>query len=78
MSRLKTLSKNYFDDEIEFIYPNGDIHLKEGVTRLKYRPMLDPQLEESYLNFEDLAIKRRNQIEEQLGINTDDGYEGNY
>lgn len=33
MERLKTKSKIYFDDEIEFVYPDGTIHLKMGVMR---------------------------------------------
>ena len=78
MKRTKNLSKHFFDDEILFKDPiTGDIHLKEGVTRLKYQPLLDPQLNESYLNFEDLAIKRQNRIEEQLGLNQDN-YDNEY
>ena len=76
--RTKTISKSFRDDEILFKDPiTGDLHLKEGVTRLKYQPLLDPQLNESYLNFEDLAIKRQQRIEEQLGLNQDN-YEDNY
>jgi len=33
MSRLKTKSKNYFDDEILYIDELG-IHLKEGVKKV--------------------------------------------
>ncbi len=76
--KARTISKHFDDCEILFKDPiTGDLHLKEGVTRLKYQPLLDPQLTESYLNFEDLAIKRQQQIEEQLGLNQDN-YEDNY
>jgi len=36
LKRTKTRSKNFYDDEILFIYPNGDIHLKDGVKRKEY------------------------------------------
>jgi len=72
MERIKTISKHFFDDEVLFKDDNGDIHLKEGVTRLKYQAVLDPQLLESYLNDDALAIERQNRIQEQLGINEGD------
>ena len=35
--RAKTMSKNYYDDEILFVdVESGDIHLKEGVRRMNY------------------------------------------
>jgi len=35
--RAKTMSKNYYDDEILFVdVESGDIHLKEGVRRMAY------------------------------------------
>jgi hypothetical protein len=71
--RPKTISKNYFDDEILFKDPiTGDLHLKEGVTRLQYRPVIDPYLEESYINQDEFAARRSQQIQERLGINEGD------
>lgn len=66
--RLKTKSKNFYDSEIEGIFPNGDIILKEGVKRLKYKLDIDPFLEESYINYEDLNVKRMEKIRKKLGI----------
>ena len=74
MKRTKTISKNWFDDEILFKDPvTGDIHLKEGVTRLKYKPLIDPELEESYINPDELAVRNAELIEQKLGINDYDG-----
>lgn len=67
--RLKTISKNYFDDEILFKDPvSGDIHLKEGVTRLKYTPVLDPSLVESYINEDELNERNSIKLKGKLGI----------
>lgn len=74
--RLKTLSKNYFDEEIVGILPNGDIILKEGVKRLKYKLDIDPYLEESYINYEDLNIKRMETIRRKLGIEKENEEQG--
>lgn len=63
--RKKTLSRSYYDDEIEFIYPNGDIHLKERVKRLEYQTDLNSD-EISHINHIDLLVqKRRRKKEEQ-------------
>jgi len=70
--RLKTLSKHYFNDEIEAIHTNGDIILKEGVKRLKYKLDIDPFLEESYINYDDLNVKRLEKIRKKLGIERDE------
>lgn len=62
--REKTKSKHFYDDEILFIYPNGDIHLKEGVRR--YPEYDNDDLDESYINEIDLLVqKRRKKKEEQ-------------
>jgi len=71
--RLKTISKHFYDDEVLFKDPTtGDLHLKEGVTRLKYRPVLDPflgtMLEESYINPEELELRRRETLAIKLGL----------
>lgn len=36
MSRLRTMSKHFYNDEIEYVLPNGDIYLKQGVKRREY------------------------------------------
>ena len=67
--RKRTISKHFFDDEILFKDPTtGDIHLKEGVTRLKYTPVLDPSLVESYINEDELNEKNSFKLRSRLGI----------
>ena len=67
--RKRTISKHFFDDEILFKDPTtGDIHLKEGVTRLKYTPVLDPSLAESYINEDELNEKNSFKLRSRLGI----------
>jgi len=57
--REKTISKNYYDDEILFKDTNGDIHLKEGVHRLNYPIMVDEfDLPTSHINYWDIAMKK--------------------
>ena len=34
--RARTISKVYFNDEIDCVLPNGDIHLKMNVSRKSY------------------------------------------
>ena len=59
MSRLKTMSKTYFDDEIDYKDPdNGDIHLKAGVTRLHYNTHIKPDELESHINYWELGMTR--------------------
>ena len=67
MSRLKTLSKHYYNDEIQGVLPNGDIILKEGVHRLKYENHLEESLD-SQLNQELLKIDTFFKIKEKLGL----------
>ena len=70
--RKRTISKHFFDDEILFKDPStGDLHLKEGVTRLKYRPLVDPSLEESYINEDELVERNFSMLKNRLGIEPD-------
>lgn len=48
--RPKTLSKEFFDDEIIGIWPDKTVYLKEGVRRRPFNP-LEEDLEIDYLNF---------------------------
>lgn len=60
--REKTLSKNYYDDEILFKDPDtGDIHLKPGVKRCHY-PTDDLNKLESHINYWDLANTKITQV----------------
>lgn len=39
--RAKTLSKNFYDDEIQCVLPDGSLYLKLGVRRKHYGDHLD-------------------------------------
>ena len=54
--RTKTISKNYYDDEILFKDTNGDIHLKEEVHRLNY-PVITSDYT-NHINYWDLAMRK--------------------
>lgn len=56
MKRTKTISKNFYDDEILFKDENGDIHLKEGVHRLNYPILTDEH--NTQINHLDLAVRK--------------------
>lgn len=48
--RLMTMSKIFFDDEIEMVLPNGDIHLKMNVHRKAYSfKDIDLSKDDSYI-----------------------------
>lgn len=70
MARDKTLSKNFYDDEIEFVDQDGTIHLKMGVMRMpEYRFSTDRSDNTSYYNnfvsYREKLDKRQRQIEEE-------------
>ena len=55
--RAKTMSKNYYDDEILFIdVENGDIHLKEGVRRMNYPTLTSDN--STQINYWESAMKK--------------------
>lgn len=62
--RPKTKSKNYYDDEILGVWPDGTIYLKEGVKRLKYDP-LEEMVEEAYTEFK---LKMNNLVERRESL----------
>lgn len=66
MKREKTISKQYFNDEILFKDPDtGDIHLKPGVKRLHY-PTEDVENKlESHINYWDLAHTKIIRVKEK-------------
>lgn len=57
--RKKTISKHYFDDEIQFKDPEtGDIHLKAGVHRQHYNTHQKPDELESHINYWELSMRK--------------------
>ena len=67
--RKRTISRHFFDDEILFKDPTtGDLHLKEGVTRLKYNTLIDPYLLESHINEDELNERNSFKLRSRLGI----------
>ena len=56
--RQKTISKNFYDDEIIGKLDNGDLVLKMGVKRLKYDDDIDPDTLESHINYTALSAER--------------------
>lgn len=56
--RTKTISKNFYDDEILFKDENGDIHLKPGVKRKHYGDSIDPDQLETHINYVELKISK--------------------
>ena len=63
--RAKTLSKNFYNDEILWVTDEGDIYLKEGVKRLGYPA--EKQGEMSSINYERKAIEKKEAFEEAHG-----------
>ena len=72
-NRLKTKSKNFYDDEIQAILANGDIVLKEGVHRLKYNSHKDPSLF-SQINQSLIQIEKFEKFKEEHGLANDELY----
>ena len=67
MARLKTKSKHYFNDEIDYIDPsNGDIHLKPGVHRLSYNTHIKPDELEVHINDIDLKVQKNKRKANEL------------
>lgn len=56
--RAQTISKVYFDDEILFKDDNGDIHLKDGVTRQNYNTHIRGDELESHINYWELGMRK--------------------
>ena len=67
-ARTNTISKNFYDDEILFVYENGDIHLKEGVKRLGYATEKDTQSHERYINDDIIAKENFAKLLARVGI----------
>ena len=63
--RTKTQSKHFYDDEIKYVLPNGDIYLNEGVKRLSY-PSDAPEDVPS-INVEALLEDKKKQYQEMHG-----------
>jgi hypothetical protein len=56
--RSKTISKNFYDDEIIGKTEAGDLILKIGVKRLNYDDHIDPDQLESHINYSALSAER--------------------
>jgi len=52
MSRSKTISKHYYDDEIIGRLPNGDLLLKIGVRRKYYDSFDEDLTSDAHINYE--------------------------
>ena len=67
MERVKTLSKNFYDDEIISLLPNGDIYLKIGVRR---NPIPSKEIEQSiesdYINYDIIRSDKFKQLHDLL------------
>ena len=63
--RPKTKSKEFYDDEIIGVFPDGVIYLKEGVRRRPFNPLEEDQ-EIAYFNFKQTLLTIKNKIEEQV------------
>jgi len=63
--RQKTISKNFYDDEIIGRTEEGDLILKMGVKRLKYDDDIDPDQLESHINYTALSVERMKRIREK-------------
>lgn len=71
--RAKTISKVYFDDEIDYRdEATGDLHLKAGVTRQHYNTHIRPDELESHINYWDLSMRKLdNTIKQVLDLNNE-------
>ncbi len=70
MNKNKTISKNFFDQEI--LYKDketGEIHLHPGVHRLNYGDWINPNKLESHINTMEMSVRKMQQKIEELGIN---------
>ncbi len=70
--RPKTKSKEYFDDEIIGVWPDGTIYLKEGVRRLTYNPLeefVEDYHTEFKLTLNNLAERRQRIRDEENDFN---------
>jgi len=66
MKRLKTKSKHYFNDEIDYVDINEDIHLKPGVHRLSYNTHIEPDELETHINDIDLKVQKNKRKANEL------------
>lgn len=63
--RIRSQSKYFYDDEIEYIDELG-LHLKPGVHRLNYNTHIKPDELETHINEIDLKIQKRKKKEQEL------------
>lgn len=73
MSRNKTISDTYFDDEIIGRLPNGDLILKMGVKRKSYTKLDLDLSSDSQINYDLLErITIMNKIKSNRDVDCDD------
>lgn len=68
--RAKTISKNFYDDEIQYKDPEtGEIHLKAGVHRQHYNTHQKPDELESHINYWEAGMRKlQTKIAESRGV----------
>lgn len=73
MSRNKTISDTYFDDEIIGRLPNGDLILKMGVKRKSYTKLDLDLSSDSQINYDLLErITIMNKLKSNRDVDCDD------
>jgi hypothetical protein len=65
----RTISKNFNDNEVIFKDSDGTIYLKQGVTRLKYTPLLEEI--DSPFNEDLIRMERINDFRQAHGLDED-------
>jgi len=65
--RLRTKSKIWYDDEIDFIV-DGDVHLKPGVHRKHYGDWIDPEDMEGHINMTEYKVRKSLERLQELDI----------
>lgn len=73
MSRSKTISNTYFDDEVLGRLPNGDLILKMGVKRKSYTKLDLDLSSDSQINYDLLErITIMNKLKANRDVDCDD------
>ncbi len=64
---MKTKSKNFKDDEIKGVFPDGTIYLKMGVTRKNYNDSLDYE-DMDHINTQLILLEKINKFYKLTGV----------
>lgn len=65
--RLRTKSKIWYDDEIDFIV-DGEVHLKPGVHRKNYGDWINPEEMEGHINMSEYKARKTFEKMQELDI----------